>query len=401
MLLQLKELFMNKYIFLFFLCISQNSHAQWYESTGQSQIRGGDTQRAKTRAVEDAIKQALIFAGASVTSVQTVANGLMTQEQTHISAHGEIQNIELVDEVFSSDSVSVTLRLDIFANEKQCYASEFKKSLAITQTQMPNKEQARNGQIFDINKAFSEKIFKSIKSADQSIAPRAYYQQAIPVMDFFNQQYNFDSILIEQIAKESDSQYVLISKIKDISMGEKQNSELMFWQSDSFERFFNFELMLFNAVTQEVILQQDYSTNGIWHFDKTARVDINSNVFWHSEYGQALSELSNQINLDLQEKLSCLPIQGKIQHIKGNTITFNLGKQHSVKKGQSFAIAYQSFFTDENGIQQPYVITSANQVRVNQVYNRSAIANSIGDELLANIQKSDIVLLIEVEEPEL
>ncbi|PAJ75152.1 hypothetical protein CJF42_06575 [Pseudoalteromonas sp. NBT06-2] len=392
---------MNKYIFLFFFCVTQPLHAQWYESIGQSQIRDGDTQRAKTRAVESAIKQALIFAGASVTSIQTVANGLMTQEETHVRSHGEIQNIELVDEVYSSDSVSVTLRLDIFANEKICFASEFKKSLAITQAQMPNQEQARNGQIFDINKAFSEKIFKSIKSADQSIVPRAYYQQAIPILDFFNQQYNFDPILIEQIAKNSDSQYVLISKIKDISMGEKQNSDLMFWQSNSFERFFDVEVMLFNAVTQEVIVQQDYSTSGIWRFNKTARIDVSSNQFWHSEYGQVLNELSNQISLDLQEKLSCLPIQGKIKHIKDNTVTFNLGKQHGIKKGQSFAIAYQSFFTDEEGVQQPYIITSANHVRVNQVYTRSAIASSIGDELLANIQTSDIVLLIEVEEPEL
>lgn len=392
---------MNKYFLVFLLCITLPLHAQWYESTGQSQIRDGDTQSAKTRAVEDAIKQALIFAGASVTSVQTVANGLMTQEQTSVSAHGEIQNIELVDEIYSSNSVSVTLRLDIFADEKQCFASEFKKSLAITQTHMPNQEHARHGQIFDINKAFSEKIFKSIKSADQSISPRAYYQQAIPVVNFFNQQYDFDLRIIEQIAQNSDSQYILISKIKDISMGKKQNSDIMFWQSNSFERFFDFELILFNGVTKEIILQQDYSTSGIWRFDKTAKVDIRSNAFWHSEYGQALNQLSNQISLDLQEKLSCLPIQGKIKHIKDNTITFNLGKQHGVKKGQSFAIAYQSFFTDEQGVQQPYIITSANQVRVSQVYNRSAIANSIGDELLANIQTSDIVLLIEVEEPEL
>jgi hypothetical protein len=184
-------------------------------------------------------------------------------------------------------------------------------------------------------------------------------------------------------------------------MGSQQNSDIMFWQSNSFERFFDFELILFNAVTQEVILQQDYATSGIWRFDKTEKVDTKSNIFWHSEYGQALNELSNQISLDLQEKLSCLPIQGKIKYIKDNTVTFNLGKQHGVKKGQSFAIAYQSFFTDEQGVQQPYIITSANQIRVNQVYNRSAIANSIGDELLANVQTSDIVLLIEVEEAEL
>jgi len=401
MLLQLKELFMNKYIFLFILCISLPLHAQWYESTGQSQIIDGNNKRAKTRAIEDAIKQALIFAGASVTSIQTVANGLMSQEKTHVSSHGEIQNIELIDEIYSEGSVSVTLRLDIFTSEQQCYESEFKKSLAITQVQMPNQEQARHGQIFDINKAFSEKIFKRIKSTNREITPRAYYRQAVRVTDFFTQHYNFDTQLIEQIAKQSDSQYVLISQIKDISMGDKQNSQLKFWQSNSFERFFEFEMILFNALTQEIIMQQDYSTSGIWRFEKTAKVDVNSQKFWHSEYGQSIDFLSNQINLDLQQKLSCLPIQGKIKHIKDNTVTFNLGKEHGVKKGQSFAIAYQSFFTDEDGIQQPYIVTSANQVRVNQVYSRSAIANSIGDELLANVQKSDIILLIKQDSSEL
>jgi len=392
---------MNKYIFLFILCISLPLHAQWYESTGQSQIIDGNNKRAKTRAIEDAIKQALIFAGASVTSIQTVANGLMGQEKTHVSSHGEIQNIELIDEIYSEGSVSVTLRLDIFTSEQQCYESEFKKSLAITQVQMPNQEQARHGQIFDINKAFSEKIFKRIKSTNREITPRAYYRQAVRVTDFFTQHYNFDTQLIEQIAKQSDSQYVLISQIKDISMGDKQNSQLKFWQSNSFERFFEFEMILFNALTQEIIMQQDYSTSGIWHFEKTAKVDVNSQKFWHSEYGQSIDFLSNQINLDLQQKLSCLPIQGKIKHIKDNTVTFNLGKEHGVKKGQSFAIAYQSFFTDEDGIQQPYIVTSANQVRVNQVYSRSAIANSIGDELLANVQKSDIILLIKQDSSEL
>ncbi|SFC25409.1 flagella assembly protein FlgT [Pseudoalteromonas denitrificans] len=392
---------MYKFLCLFFLYFPLLSQAQWYESTGQSQVRDGDNNSAKNRAIEDAIKQALIFAGASVSSIQTVANGVMTQEQTHISSHGEIERIELIDEVYSKDTVSVTLRLDIFANEQQCFASEFKKSLAITQVQMPNREHARTGQIFDINKIFGEKIFKSIKLADRAITPRPYYQHAIRTEEFFNQHYNFNPRIIEQLAHKSDSQYVLISKIKDISMGEKQNSEFMFWQSNRFERFFGYELILFNALTQEIVMQKDYSTSGIWRFKKTARVDVKSQKFWHSEYGQSINNLSNQISLDLQEKLSCLPLQGQIKHIKENTITFNLGKEHGVKKGQSFSIAYQSYFTDPEGNKQPYIITSANQVRVNQVYTRSAIANSIGDKLLANIQTSDIVLLVELKEPEL
>ena len=153
-------------LLLLFLAI--NCHAQWYESTGQAQIRDGDKNSAKARATEDAIKQALVYAGASVSSLQSVADGLITQDQLKVRAHGEINNIELIDETYSDDFVSVTVRLDIFPNDTQCFSSDFKKSVAITQTQFSNREDALHGQIFDINKAFSEKLFQTIRNKDNA-----------------------------------------------------------------------------------------------------------------------------------------------------------------------------------------------------------------------------------------
>lgn len=96
-----------------------------------------------------------------------------------------------------------------------------------------------------------------------------------------------------------------------------------------------------------------------------------------------------------------MPLQGQIRNITDNTIVINLGSEQGVKKGQSFAIAYKSNILDTNGQSRPYIIESNNKVRIEQVFQHSAIASSISDELLANIQRSDLVLLIEWQEPEL
>ncbi len=396
---------MKPFLFVLILVILQTlsyqCQAEWFESTGQAQIRDGDTQSAKARAIEDAIKQALVFAGASVSSVQTVANGLMSQEQIKISSHGEIEHIELVDEVYSGKFVSVTVRLDIFTSEKQCFASDFKKAVAITQIQLENKEHAKIGQIFDIHKVFSEKLYNEIKNDDMAIVPRPYYKNAIDTKSIFEQRFDFNPDFIAQVSKNTDSQYVLISKINDISLGSQQNSELLFWQKEQHERFFALEAILFNALTHEILWQKDYSTSGIWRFKKTAKVDIRSRRFWHSDYGLAIEALAGQISLDLQDKLSCLPIQGLIKQINDNTITFNLGAINGVKKGQVFSLAYKANMIGLNGEVQPNIITSKNKVRINQVFQRSAIASSISDELLANIQMGDVVMLVEWEEPEL
>lgn len=134
---------------------------------------------------------------------------------------------------------------------------------------------------------------------------------------------------------------------------------------------------------------------------KTARPDVFSNKFWRSEFGSAIDQLTRQISLELRDTLSCLPLQGQIRNITDNTIVINLGSEQGVKKGQSFAIAYKSNILDTNGQSRPYIIESNNKVRIEQVFQHSAIASSISDELLANIQRSDLVLLIEWQEPEL
>ena len=131
------------------------SHAQWVEATGTAQIRNGNKTEAKHNAVQNAIKDALLFAGASVSSVQQVTDGLLTQDHFKVTSHGNIEQMELVDEVHRGQFISVTIRADIIAEfeDNQCEASPFKKSLAITQMSLVNREQAKIGGLYNIGEA--------------------------------------------------------------------------------------------------------------------------------------------------------------------------------------------------------------------------------------------------------
>jgi hypothetical protein len=64
----------NNRLFLGFLTaccltLSSASMADWYEATGQAKVRHGDVRSAKNRATQDAVKQAMLFAGANVASI--------------------------------------------------------------------------------------------------------------------------------------------------------------------------------------------------------------------------------------------------------------------------------------------------------------------------------------------
>ena len=48
------------------LLLAAPLHAQWYESTGVAAIKNDNNELARTHAIENALKKALLVAGASV-----------------------------------------------------------------------------------------------------------------------------------------------------------------------------------------------------------------------------------------------------------------------------------------------------------------------------------------------
>lgn len=379
------------------LTFSTFTNAQWYESTGHSLIQNGDMAQAKSAAIKDAITQALVFSGARVSSVQTLVDGVLMQDQLKISSHGEIQKIELISENKYDDKFAITLRLDIFAQTEQCPQSSFNKFVAVTQSQIAHREQARMGQIFDVNKAISKNIFNSLQNSNMNAKPIAYFNQAINVDKYFSQQRDYSIALLEEISSRSNAQYVLLSQITNLSTSDKLNSDYAFWEDENYLRSYQIEFSLFNGSTHEKLWRKSYQSQAIWPFKKTAIIDVNSNKFWQSPFGQSIENINQSLSLDLGAAMACFPTQGKIMHMQSNKIAINLGKAHGLQKGQLLSIAHHNYLTDAAGNVMPHTITTLNKIRVEQLYQQSAIAVSIDDKPLPGVQINDVVEVISQE----
>ncbi|CAM4084590.1 flagellar assembly protein FlgT [Pseudoalteromonas ostreae] len=376
---------------------SSNTVAQWYESTGHASIKNNDISAAKSAAIKDAITQALVFSGARVSSMQTLVDGVLTQDLLKIKSHAEIQKIEMISEDRKADQLAITLRLDIFPQQEHCPANQFTKFVAITQTQLNNREQAKMGQIFDINKATSEALYKTLNQSAMNAKPTAYFNFPIRVGEFFNQQYDYSNALLEEISSRSNSQYVLLSQIVDISNGDKLNNSYAFWQDETYQRSYKIDFALFDGTTYERLWQKSYRSQAIWPFKKTAIIDVFSDKFWSSDYGQNIADINQTVSYDLQAAMACLETQGKILHIENNKLIINLGKAHGIEKGQRLNIAHHNYLTDAAGNKMPHLITTLNQIQVEQVYQQSAVAVSIDQQPLPNIQINDVVDLTNLE----
>jgi len=368
-------------------------NSQWYEAQGYASIDKDSVEIARTKAMENALKKALLVAGASVSSIQQVVNGLLTQDQISIRASGSVNSIELIDELHSNNMISVTIRADIFPQEKRCLALDLKKSILITKSNLIYREQANIGNIYQLDSAVIRQLNKKLRSKGAYSANKLLLKSATE-FSRLNTSFNEEKIkqLAMSLADTTDSQFILFSEINDISFEQKRSNSWKIWQQGTYPRNFDFTLYLYNGINGELVWQNSYQNTSVWNFNKREHIDVNGTIFWQSNYGKMISALLDTMVNDIDENIMCEPSEGKILQVKGNQIVINLGRHHGVKVGDEFSLLHSSSFTNNIGKSYASYNVSPFKVKVTEVTKQSSTAITLDNNLLGNIQINDLAI---------
>ena len=373
--------------------MSLSTYADWYEATGQAKVRHGDVKSAKSRATQDALKQAMLFSGANVSSIQQLSDGLMVDESLQVSSNGALNRLEVVEEVQRGNTISVTIRADIFPEERACYAAEFGKKIAITQFPIQHWEQAKIGGLYEFQKAIPKKIVNLFKGGTNTVYPVAWYNKKLNVNIDFEQQGQVRHDLIDAVAQQANTQFVMFGRISDLSFG-GQTNDYKFWQDDEYERYFAIDIMIANALTHEILYQNAFQSSAEWTFDQRELVRVNGRQFWSSEYGNSIERLLANVRGDILSELSCQQLQSKILAINnGNKIQINIGSGQGVFVGQEYRVSYRADTIDDQGNLLTNFVISPYRVKITQVYENSAIAESLDADFMSNVQRNDVIEL--------
>ena len=375
------------------VAFSFSASAQLYEAQGQAIIEQDNIEGARVKAMENALKKALLVAGASVSSLQQVVNGLLTQDEISIRASGSVNAIELIDEVHTNNKVTVTIRADIFPQEKQCFSADFRKSLLMTRSKLMHREQANIGGVYPLGKSTTNLLSSKLKSNSRYIEAKLLNKN-INEFSRLNKSMEFETIkkLSTSLADRTDSHYILYSEITDISFSNTAINNWQFWQSDIFSRNFAITIYIYNGTSGELTFEKEYKDAALWTFDKRETVDVYSQTFWQSDYGTMIDNTLNSLAKDIDDNIMCEPTQAKIVRVSGNNITFNLGKRHGVKVGDEFTLLHKSTFKSDVGIVYAGFEVSDYKVKVTSTLQQSATAVTPDASLLGNIQINDLAV---------
>jgi hypothetical protein len=368
-------------------------NAQWYEAQGHASTDEDSVDVARTKAMENALKKALLVAGASVSSIQQVVNGLLTQDQLSIRASGSVNSIELIDELHRDNMISVTVRADIFPQEKKCFSLDYTKSILLTKSNLNHREQANVGSIYQLDSSLMNRLHNKLGTQSSYSNSKLLVKSAT---EFSRLNASFDEEKIKKLtislAENTDTQYVIYSEINDVSFEEQRTNAWKIWQQSIYPRSFSVTLYLYNGLSGEQIWQGNYQNSAIWNFNKRKHVDVNSNMFWQSDYGNMIDTLLERMVDDIDDNVMCEPSEGKIIQVAGNQITINLGRHHGVKIGDEFTLLHSSSFISEQGINYVSYNISPFKVKVTKLTKQSATAITSDNNLLGNIQINDLAI---------
>ncbi|MDX3775688.1 flagellar assembly protein T N-terminal domain-containing protein [Chromatiaceae bacterium AAb-1] len=373
---------MKKYIalcLLGFLSYSQTCKAAWYEATGQATIEQGNVEKARQAAIDDALKRAALFAGASFSSSQQIANGIMQTDTFILDSHAEIKQVQLLSESHSGNMITVSLRADIIPQHSSCQLNNFRKNLLLPPIQLNARQDAIYGQLFELGKDLTTQLEYHLRDYSPTvIAARTELSPERSQLVY---------PLTDQLFSNG-SHYLLSATINDLSLGEKTNH---FWQKSSKQRYFSIDVLIFDLLEQQPVFQQEYRTSGSWPYKAKDTPQSHSQAFWQMEYGSNINVVLKAIADDVQQQLQCAPLFSQIKQVRQNQIMLNIGHLQGLKTGDKLEVIQLQRHPGRSDIKRWR--TSPLTLTVTELTAQSAWAGSSEQQLLTHIQQGDLIAI--------
>ncbi|WP_394221900.1 flagellar assembly protein T N-terminal domain-containing protein [Alteromonas gracilis] len=370
-------------LFAFFV---GQANAVWYEATGQAAVLNGDKEQAKREATQEALKQAMLFAGASVHSVAKLTNGLLKNEELTISSTGEVEQLELVSETYNGDFVTVNIRADIFPKGKVCKAQYDKKHFATTLFRVKDRTQLTQGNIPNFDSSFTQRLAHAMRDKTENLS----ISYIAPTTTKFDSRFTEQNV--RTLSAQSNTQYVLVGIIDDLSVTYEDGSFFAPWKDATSYRAFAMSLQVYDGINGGLLLTNSYQGLGQWTFDKFEDVDENSASFWKSQYGRAVDEIIEEAIDDIKEATSCQPVTGRVINVARENISVSLGRDNGISENDELFLYQSKEVIDNRGRKYLQYTLFPGRFVVSRAFGNSSLVKNESTGIIANIQEHDFVV---------
>ncbi|WP_305856527.1 flagellar assembly protein T N-terminal domain-containing protein [Balneatrix alpica] len=394
----------KSYSFLLLLLLGwgQVASALTVEAEGQALITQGDKRLARELAIRDASQLALLQAGSWFSSTQQMQNGVLQLETLRMSSEGRIEDVQVLREQVQGDVLKVWIRAEV-APAPQCAqagTSNYRKQVAITAFPLNQPDHATLGHLDNIVSGLSLELARRLQNS-KGLELRPNGQLLVLPPPYANKDPADISAVVPRL-HQMGIHYVVSGRILDMSLSQAGVNEDRLFVTDALrrvlpkhpdhQRFFALEVYVHDALSGQLLYQDQFSTSGYWLKDHHLKTGFATDAFWSSDYGNQVQKLLNKISNRLDDTLSCQPFSARIVRTEGRRLLVAAGSRAGLRTGDTLVVYRQRYDYGPSGERYSQLEDTQTAARVSQVQGDSAWLELPVEAISINIQQDDRVM---------
>jgi len=386
------------------LALPMLAEAYVVEVEGQAELNQGVAQ-ARSDALEDAMRQAVLRAKAHVSSTQLMSKGVMLEDAMSLDAKGQVSEVKVLWEGSEDGLYKVGIQANVEA-EQMCQSSQgYRKAVAVTGFALVNRDQATLGQIENVEMDLPRVLINQLNGMGQLHALDAsrmsLYEEPARAPSSQNQQSHLTTSVA--LATELGAQYVVSGVIRGLDQVNGFSETRTYHEDDSwlklagFEtdasaRQFAFDIFIHDGFSGALIFSRSYSTQGEWDIDRLAQTKFASPQFWQSDYGQEVRKLLLGAVDDVSMNLRCQPFMAKIIKSDGYRLHLETLAGAGVRPGDKFNVYRTSTFYNLDLEPRTELVPTKLTAIVKLVQPQFVVAELENPSQQLAIQRDDVVV---------
>ncbi len=373
--------------FLVFSALYANAYASWYTANGTGSDRND--------AVNDAIRNVMLQAGADVRIEQNYKNGVLQSDNVNIMSRSPVKKLVVMSEQTTFNKVTVTIKafIDERLSRARCSGAAVHKAVLPVSFRYAD-SQAYQGSIGieGISKELDKLIMENLYSTS-SFVTRPLVKANLNTSNSPDMSNSFQISNLSSLASRYGSQYIIFGTINSVStseVGDNVITKLMYLPT----RTINFDIDVYDAVNEQIIFHRNYTAEADWPFKQSEYIDLRSDRFKSSAYGQRVYGLAAQVSKDLVAELQCKPANARIIDLDGDDVVINIGRENGITPNMKFTLVQAGSMSGPDGDNYSAYEKSNSVYKVVSVYPHAAKLHPADlQNNTLNVNVNDVVTL--------
>jgi hypothetical protein len=305
-------------------------HARLVQAEGNAVITETGIGKARQLAIQDAMRQAALQAGARVEAATQISESALQSDSVSVRALGTVSDVVVLDEWQGNEDESyyVLIRADVKGYDpkhQQQLSQHFRRKVAVTQFRVSDRRHIRDLPNVEID--MGKDLVRRLQVNENFYAVDATEYLLPESSDPYTAFGETEGQLIVDLANRLGVQFIVTGTIRDLSV-----TKHPFWTQ---VRHAEIEIMVLDGISGTLV-SRHRSNGSVWEgrlFDFPTTQPSMNDKFYAAPVGFEVNRILDQLTGQAAVDMRRLPFTARVIQARGKRVQFDVGASSLIKVG--------------------------------------------------------------------